>query len=248
MTRVGRIRTEATAATRTFLRRRTAVVFTFVFPLLLVLIFGALISTDPGDGGLFTEDPTWYVPGYLAVVVLFTPLSRLAAEVIRHRTQHRFEKLTSTPLTRTEWLLAHTVVTAILVTIASVLIVLILAVVSGTPIPRHPLVLISIILGVTIFSGIGAILGRVAETQDGAIAAANTLALPLLFLSETFVPLELLPEWFHPVVPYLPLTPFTRSVRAIIEDGGSVMPDLAVLLVLSVIFFGLGAVLLPRTE
>lgn len=248
MTRTHRIGTEATAATRTFLRRRTAVMFTFVFPLLLVVIFGALISTEPGDGGLFTEDPAYYLPGYLAVVVLFTPMSRLAAEVIRQRMANRFEKLATTPLTRTEWLLAHTVVTAALVTIASVLIVLVLAVVAGTPIPRSPLILVFIVLGVVTFSGIGACLGRIAATQDGAIAAANTIALPMLFLAETFVPLALFPGWLQPIVPVLPLTPFTRGVRAIIDGSGGWLPELGYLAVLAIVFFALAVLVLPRAE
>lgn len=248
MSRRTRIGTEVRAATRTFLRRRTAVMFTFVFPLILVVIFGALISTEPGGGGLFTEEPAYYLPGYLAVVVLFTPLSRLAAEVIRQRMSNRFEKLATTPLTRWEWLLAHTLVTAALVTVASVLIVVVLAVVAGTPIPRSPLVLVFIVLGVGTFSGIGAILGRIAGTQDGAIAAANTLALPLLFLAETFIPPALFPEWFQPVIPVLPLTPFTRGVRSLITGTGTWMPELAYLTVLAVGFFAVGAAVLPRSE
>ncbi len=245
---IQRIGTEARAATTTFLRRRTAVMFTFVFPLLLVLIFGALISTEPGDGGLFTEEPAYYLPGYLAVVVLFTPLSRLAAEVIRQRTANRFEKLATTPLTRAEWLVAHTLVTAALVTIASVLIIAVLAVVAGTPIPRSPLILVFIVLAVTVFSGIGACLGRIARTQDGAIAAANTLALPLLFLAETFIPPTFFPTWFQPVIPFLPLTPFTTGVRSLITGSGSWLPELGFITLLAIVFFTLGAAVLPRAE
>jgi len=51
MSRLGRIRSEGRAATLAFLRRRTAVFFTFLFPLIIVLIFGVLVQTRPGGGG-----------------------------------------------------------------------------------------------------------------------------------------------------------------------------------------------------
>ena len=71
------VATETRAAWYAFVRRRTAVFFTFFFPVIIILIFGALVRTDPTGGGLFTEPAGYYVAGYLAVVVLFTPLSRL---------------------------------------------------------------------------------------------------------------------------------------------------------------------------
>ena len=244
-----RVLAEADTAGRTFLRRRTAMMFTFLFPLIIVIIFGALISTDPGSEGLFTEDPAFYLAGYIGVVVLFTPLSRLSAEVIRHRTDNRFEKLATTPLTRTEWLLAHTLVTTAVVTIAAVLVVVVLALLAGTPIPRSPVILAFIVAGVFVFSGIGALIGRLASTQDGAIAVANTIALPILFLAETFIPPDLLPAWLHPVIAVLPLTPFSRGVRTIVTDTGD--PWLGSLLLLSglgVTAFLLGVWALPRAD
>jgi len=79
-------------------------VFTFFFPVILVVIFGALVQTQPTGGGLFAEPAGYYIPGYLAVVVLFTPLSRVGSEIARHRDGGRFEKLATTPLSRVEWL------------------------------------------------------------------------------------------------------------------------------------------------
>lgn len=248
MNQLRRVHTEAVAATRTFLRSRTAVMFTFVLPLLLVIIFGAVISTEPGGEGLFTEEPSYYLPGYLAVVVLFTPLSRLAAEVVRTRDNNRFEKLATTELTRPGWLLAHVIVTAGLVLIAAALIVIVLAVVADTPIPTHPAVVLFIVVAVIVFSGIGAIIGRVADTQDGAIAASNTIAIPLLFLADTFIPPDLFPGWLAAVIPVLPLTPFTRGVRSTLDGVTTWLPELAILAVLACIFFAAGAYALPGSE
>ncbi|SDY10835.1 ABC transporter permease [Halopenitus persicus] len=251
MSRVRRIRAEAVAAARSFLRRRTAVFFTFFFPVILVVIFGALVRTQPTGGGLFAEPAGYYLPGYIGVVVLFTPLSRVGSEIARHRDGNRFEKLATTPLTRVEWLLAHTLVNVAIIGLASVLVFGLVLLVTDAAVrvtAALPAVAAFVVVGVAAFCGVGAALGSLADTQDGVIAASNTVALPILFLSETFVPPSLLPEWFLPAVAASPLTYFARGVRAITYDGGPWLGDLAVLSAIAVLTLAVGSRLLPRTD
>ncbi len=253
MSRLGRVRGEFVAASRSFLRRRTAVFFTFVFPFLIVLIFGVLVQTQP-TGGLFAEPAGWYVPGYLAVVVLFTPLSRVGSEVARHREGNRFEKMATTPLSRVEWLLAGTLVNVAVIGAAGLLLLGLLVGLTGVSLPLSPalaLLVPFVVLGVALFCGVGALLGALADSQDGVIAASNTVALPLLFLSETFVPRDLLPGWLPTELS--PLTYFSRGVRAVTYTGDSTgVGDpgtmLAVLAVLAAVALAVGARALPTTD
>jgi len=245
VSRPGRIRAEFVAEWRAFLRRRTAVFFTFFFPAILILIFGALVGSRAG--GLFSEPPAYYVPGYLATVVLFTPLSRMSSTVARHRAGRRFEKLATTPLDPGEWLFAHALVNGALVGAASVLVLVLLAALTDAAFAVTPALVPAIGLGVGLFCGIGALLGRVADSRDGAIAASNGVGLPLLFLSETFVPPELLPVWFRPVVALSPLTYFSRASRTALSGAGF-DASAAILAVLAVLGFALGAFALPWRE
>lgn len=244
----GRIRSETESALRSFLRRRTAVFFTFFFPVIIILIFGALVQTQPTGGGLFARQPAYYVPGYLAVVVLFTPLSRVGSTVARHREGNRFEKLATTPLSRAEWLLAQTLVNVVIIGVASLIILALVVLVTGAKITFSPLLVPFIGLAVALFCGLGALLGRIADSQDGVIAASNAIALPLLFLSETFVSPSLLPSWFQPALAFSPLTYFARGVRAATTGGSDVLFNLLVLAVLTVLFFAAGAASIPRTD
>ncbi|WP_440991396.1 ABC transporter permease [Haloarchaeobius baliensis] len=257
MTMARRVRSEFVAAWHSFLRRRVAVFFTFFFPVLLVGIFGALVQTNPTGGGLFAEDPAYYVPGYLAVVVLQTPLSRMGSEVARHREGSRFEKLATTPLSRAEWLLAHTLVNTVIIAIAGFALLALTVVLTGASITFSPLLLLYVPIGVVCFCGVGALLGAFADSHDGAITAANAIGLPLLFLSETFVPPSMLPEWFHPLVALSPLTYFAQGLRQAIWAGAesgtvilglNAVESLAVLAVLAVGFFALGARAIPVTD
>jgi len=254
VSRAHRIRAEAVAAWHSFLRRRTAVFFTFFFPVILVVIFGALVRTQPTDGGLFAEPAAYYIPGYLATVVLFTPLSRVGSEIARHRDDNRFEKLATTPLSRAEWLFAHTVVNVLIIGVASLLILGLVLLLTDATVPLTgslALLIPFIILAVILFCGFGALLGRLADSQDGVIAASNTIALPLLFLSDTFITLEQLPSWFGPLVELSPLTYFARGVRAVTYGpaaGDSYLVELGILTLLAVGFFVAGAYAIPRTD
>lgn len=248
MTAIRRILAEAGAEWRSFVRRRTAVFFTFFFPIILIVVFGALVQTDSTGGGLFAEPAGYYVAGYLAVVVLFTPLSRVSSSVARNRAANRFEKLATTPLTRLEWLLAHVAVNAAVVLAACLLLLALLAGLTAAPVIAHPAVIPFVVVGVAAFSGIGALLGRLADSQDGAVAAANAVGLPMLFLAETFIPPELLPNWLVPAIGWLPLTPFTRGVRAATYEGGPWLSEFAILLAAAILLVAVGAWAIPRTE
>jgi ABC-2 type transport system permease protein len=261
VTRTGRLAAETRAASRAFLRRRTAVFFTFFFPAIIVVIFGVLVGTRPTGGGLFAEPPGWYVPGYLGVVVLFTPLSRVGSEVARHRDGNRFEKLATTPLTRGEWLLAQTLVNVVVIGAAGLVLLALLAGFTDAGISVSPALVLLVpfvVAGVALFCALGSVLGSLAGSQDGVIAASNALAVPLLFLSETFVPASLLPAWLPTELS--PLTYFARGVRQVtytpdgavlaVFRGSKLGPpgNLAVLVALAGAAVAVAACLLPQTD
>jgi ABC-2 type transport system permease protein len=240
-----RVRGEATAELRSFLRKPAAVFFTFVFPAILVALFAAVVGAG---GGFFEEPQGFYFAGYLAFVVLLTPLSRLSSTVARGRDHRRFEKLATTPLARTEWLTAHVLVNGALILGATVLIAVLLVTVGGASlsvgVADLPVVVLAVALGVTAFCGVGALIGTFVSSEDGAIAVSNGVGFPMLFLSDTFVAPDVLGAG-APAVEVLPLTHFSRAVRGATFTGESVAPDLAVLAVFAVVLFSLGAYLLP---
>ena len=259
MSRVGRITAATRAGWHSFLRRRTAVFFTFFFPAIIVVIFGGLVETQSGGGGLFAEPPGWYIAGYLAAVVIFTPQSRVGSEVARHREGALFEKQATTPLRRWEWLFAQTLVNTVVIGLASLLLVLVLVVGTGAPLPLSAellLVVPFVAVGVALFCGVGAILGSLTDSRDGVIAASNGLAIPLLFLSEAFVTRDMLPGWLP--IEASPVTYFVRGVRAVTyaPDGGTLARwpeptpyvDLGVLAIFALLVFVLAAFTLPRTD
>jgi len=247
MSSVLRVGSEARTAWCSFLRRRTAVFFTFGFPLILVAIFGVVVQTNPTGSGLFGHPTGYYVPGYLAIIVLFTPLTRIGSSIARYREGNRFEKLSTTPATPAEWLAAHTLVNVGIILLASAVVLGVLEFLTGWSVVLSPLLVPFVVFAVVMFCGLGAVLGRVADSQDGVVAASNAVALPLVFLSETFVAPEMLPAWFRPAVGLSPLTYFARGVRKVTYLQESGLSELFVLALLAAVFFGLGAYAIPQS-
>lgn len=246
--KTSRIRGEASAEWRSFLRKPAAVFFTFVFPAILVALFAAVVGAG---GGFFEEPQGYYFAGYLAFVVLLTPLSRLSSTVARGRDNRRFEKLATTPLTRVEWLAAHVAVNGVLILAASVLITVLLVTLGCASLSLTPVSVVVTSVAVVVasagFCGVGALIGRAVSSQDGAIAVSNGVGFPMLFLSDTFVSPDVLGAG-APVVELLPLTYFSRAVRgATFVEGGFAVP-LAALVVFSALFFAAGAYALPWQE
>ncbi|MFB6165749.1 MAG: ABC transporter permease [Haloarculaceae archaeon] len=112
----------------------------------------------------------------------------------------------------------------------------------------------------TAFSNITALYTRDTEST---IIAVNLLQFPLLFLSSAFLPLSVLPEWIQAVATVNPITYGVDAARALMlgEDvmtvidvtgfGGmwnSIVPALAVLVVLDVVLGGVAVYFLNRAS
>ena len=71
-----------------------------------------------------------------------------------------------------------------------------------------------VVLDVFAFVGLGMILTRVAREAESAAAAANAVMFPMMFLSGTFFPVEMMPEFLQKVAKVLPLFYVNEGLRA----------------------------------
>ena len=76
-----------------------------------------------------------------------------------------------------------------------------------------------IILGAIVIFGVGLAIGGWAKNENQAAPLANLISFPMMFLSGTFFPRFLMPEWLQAVSAWLPLTPFIDGVRMIAVEG-----------------------------
>lgn len=76
-----------------------------------------------------------------------------------------------------------------------------------------------LVLGITTILGIGLALGGWAKNERQAAPLSNIIVFPMMFLSGTFFPRFLMPEWLQNISGFLPLTPVIDGIRLIATEG-----------------------------
>lgn len=98
-----------------------------------------------------------------------------------------------------------------------------------------------LVLGIVTILGIGLALGGWAKNERQAAPLSNIIVFPMMFLSGTFFPRFIMPEWLQHVSAFLPLTPIIDGIRLIATEGKhfvDILPQLGLIGVwLVVIYF-----------
>lgn len=76
-----------------------------------------------------------------------------------------------------------------------------------------------LVLGIITILGIGLALGGWAKNERQAAPLSNIIVFPMMFLSGTFFPRFLMPEWLQNLSGLLPLTPVIDGIRLIATEG-----------------------------
>lgn len=99
-----------------------------------------------------------------------------------------------------------------------------------------------IILSIITILGIGLALGGWAKNERQVAPLSNIVTFPMMFLSGTFFPRFLMPEWLQNISSILPLTPVIDGIRLITTEGRNyidIMPQLGLILVWMVIIYAI---------
>ena len=97
-----------------------------------------------------------------------------------------------------------------------------------------------IVLGITMILGIGLALGGWAKNERQVAPLGNIIVFPMLFLSGTFFPRFLMPEWVQGISTYLPLTPVIDGIRLITTEGRhliEILPQLGLIGIWMVVIY-----------
>ena len=76
-----------------------------------------------------------------------------------------------------------------------------------------------IVVSIIMILGIGLALGGWAKNERQVAPLANIVVFPMMFLSGTFFPRFLMPDWLQNISAFLPLTPVVDGIRLIATEG-----------------------------
>lgn len=201
---------------RAFWRNRTAAFFTFLFPVMFLVIFASLNGNDPVDsGGTTVPFVTLFVPGILAFGIVGTTFSNLAINMAERRQSGVLKRIQGTPLPR--WVyLAGLIGSAVVTTIGFSAVVLIIGrVVYGVQ-PRlatAAALVVLIVLGTAAMSALGLAISSVIPNGDAAPAVTNAIVLPLSFFSGVWFPTDKAPRVLRVIADVFPLQPLAHGLQ-----------------------------------
>jgi ABC-2 type transport system permease protein len=84
---------------------------------------------------------------------------------------------------------------------------------------NYPEIILFAILSIFMILGLGLAIGGWAKNERQAAPLSNIVVFPMLFLSGTFFPRYLMPDWLQSVTNYLPLTPVIDGLRQLTTEG-----------------------------
>jgi ABC-2 type transport system permease protein len=100
--------------------------------------------------------------------------------------------------------------------------------------------IVYLVVSIVMILGIGLALGGWAKNERQVAPLANIVVFPMMFLSGTFFPRFLMPDWLQNVSNFLPLTPVIDGIRLITTEGKhlvDVLPQLGLIGVWMVIIY-----------
>jgi len=156
----------------------------------------------------------FFVPGIIAMAVMTASLFGAVNVNAELRQKGVIRKLCTTPITRTDWILSNVLYQFILALLSTVVMLLVSYVVFNVNLEINGWLVVFVALDVFSFVGLGMILTRVAKEAESAAAAADALMFPMMFLSGTFFPVEMMPEFLQKFARVLPLYYVNEGLRA----------------------------------
>ena len=227
------------------LRERLNLVFSLAQPAIWLVFFGAGVERAIDTEVIGTDD---YIGFMLAGIVTFTIVGNGvsgAMPLLWDKETGYLDRLMSMPIARSSVIVSRFVFQVVQQS-AQILLVVSVALVLGVRIATGPLGLLVILLTAALLTmSVTAAFSALAYAvpQHGTFfAVAGFVSLPLLFMSNAFVPLGAMPAWMEVVARLNPLTYAIEAMRTLVLDGWElrVAASLAVLALAGAVCLALG--------
>ncbi len=162
----------------------------------------------------FSDYVDFLVPGIMAMAIMTSCIFSLAPTIVRLREQGVMRRLWVTPLSKASFLASHVLFRLFIATAQTILILAVAFTLLDTnlALPVAP-ILVFVVLGNLNGAAISFTIAGFSKTPEVASTIANVVSIPMLLLCGVFLPLEIMPRKFLPVIWSLPLTHLSESLR-----------------------------------
>jgi ABC-2 type transport system permease protein len=184
----------------------------------------------------------FFVPGIIAMSIMTLSLFGTVDSDTELRQKGVIRKLSTTPITHTDWILSNVLYHFILAVISTILMLLVSYAVFDVSLHIDAWLPAFVLLDVFAFVGTGMILTRFVKEAQSAAAASNAISYPMMFLSGSFFPIELMPVFLQKIARTLPLFYVNEGLRAsmVFQDNMAALRSSAIIGVYAAVVFILG--------
>jgi ABC-2 type transport system permease protein len=205
-------------------RNGRALVFTFAFPLILIVLFNALNGnakvTNLGQDIRFAQ---FYTPAIAIFSLVSACYTTLVMGLANARDQGLLKRVRSTPLPMSIYL-GSWVVGAVLTGIAAIVLLFLVAIPAfGVEIYARtlPAALVTLVLGAVCLASIGVAVASLVKSADQAMPVAQLTFLPVSFISGIWFPLDGAPDWLVKVSHFFPLSHIVNAFGSCFVPGST---------------------------
>jgi ABC-2 type transport system permease protein len=202
---------------RTFTREREAVVFTFAFPVLLLIIFGAVFGRQDVAGGVTFAQV--FVAGMIAAGLFGSSFQNLAIAIPIERDSGALKRLAGTPMPRSAYFVGKIALVAVVAVVQQVLLLGVGVLFYGLRLPTEADRWITYawvsVLGVAACTMLGIAATAFVKNGKSAPAIISPIAIVLQFISGVFFLFSALPSWMQTIASFFPLKWMTQGMRSV---------------------------------
>lgn len=201
---------------RQFMRQRESVVFTLLFPLMLLAIFGSVFSNTIAPGVTFSQ---YFVAGMIASGMVNSGFQQLAIVIPMERDFGSLKRLRGTPMPVTSYFIGKTILVLVGMFFQVVLLLLGGVLFFGLNLPSDPQKWFTfawlILIGTASSTALGVAFSVIPKSGRGASAVVSPVVIILQFFSGVFFIFTQLPAWMQQVAALFPLKWLCQGMRSV---------------------------------
>lgn len=199
---------------KAFIRNRTGLIFSIIFPFFFIYVFGAIFKND------FIENPIAYMLSGVIITTVFESSLNLASSTVDDMVSGFMKEVLVSPAKRIAVAAGQLLSAATVSTLQGILI-LIIGLFIGIKFTTWttPLYILFAMLCVgTVFSSVGLFLATKVRSGQTFQIIKTAITMPLTFISGAYIPLSMLPMTLRYIAYINPMTYATAFFRMIVLE------------------------------
>lgn len=199
---------------KAFVRNKTGLIFSLVFPFFFVYVFGAIFKND------FIENPIAYMLAGVIITTVFEGSLNLASTTVDDMVSGFMKEVLVSPAKRLAVAVGQLLAAATVSTLQGVLILLIgLFIGIEFTMWTTPIYILAAMISVgLVFSGVGLFMATKVRNGQTFQIIKTAVTMPLTFVSGAYIPLAMLPDLLKYVAYVNPMTYATAFFRMIVLE------------------------------